>query len=315
MNWMALSRIVRIVSRITLLLSLAILYGCSDRGEAKVVDLSETIPVERPGEQPPPSDALQVAVASMISPKETFANYRRLLHYIGNRVGKDIELIQRKTYVEINELLGKGEIDLAFTCSGPYALGKEEYHLQLLAAPQVHGSHFYHSYLIVKADSSHQSIEDLRGRVFAFTDPDSNTGKLVPTYWLMQMGERPETFFSEIMYTYSHDNSILAVSRGLVDGAAVHGLIWEYYQSKNPTFTSRTRIIKKSEPYGIPPLVTSSYLSADLRERLGDVLFSMHTDPEGQEVLKELMIDRFVLPRDEWYESIRQMKQAIIARQ
>ena len=71
------------------------------------------------------------------------------------------------------------------------------------------------------------------------------------------MKEQPETFFSRIVYTYSHDNSIMAVARNLVDGATVDGLIWEFYQEKNPAFTSKTRIIKKSEPYGIPPLVAS----------------------------------------------------------
>jgi len=84
--------------------------------------------------------------------------------------------------------------------------------------------------------------------VFAFTDPDSNTGRLVPTFWLSQIGERPESFFSKTIYTYSHDNSILAVNRALVDGAAVDGLIWEYYHRKNPVFTSKTRVIRKSEP-------------------------------------------------------------------
>ena len=101
-------------------------------------------------------------------------------------------------------------------------------------------------------------LADLRNYIFAFTDPDSNTGKLVPTYWLSLINERPETFFSKTIYTYSHDNAIMAVAKGLVDGAAVDGLIWEYYHHKNPVFTSETRIIRKSEPYGIPPLVTST---------------------------------------------------------
>jgi phosphonate transport system substrate-binding protein len=35
----------------------------------------------------------------------------------------------------------------------------------------------------------------------------------------------------------------------------------------------------------------------------------MHQDPEGQRILSELMIDRFIAPREEWYETIRKMKQ------
>jgi phosphonate transport system substrate-binding protein len=254
-----------------------------------------------------------VAVGAMISPKETFVYYRQILDYIGTNLGKNVELVQRKTYGEINELFGKGEIDLAFVCSGPYATGKEKFGFELLATPLVQGSHFYHSYLIVNKDSPFRRLEDLRGRVFAFTDPDSNTGKLVPTFWLAQMGERPENFFGKTVYTYSHDNSILAVARGLVDGATIDGLIWEYYHHNNPTFTSKTRIIRKSEPYGIPPLVASRHFPSALKGSIRRLLLSMHQDPEGQQILSALMIDRFIAPQEEWYDSIRQMKQGLIS--
>ena len=296
-----------------LIVFLLLTYGCGRSGDSQVVDFNKTIPVDRPGEQPIEQDSLRVAVAAMISPKETFGYYRQVLDYIGNHLGREVQLIQRKTYGEINELFGKGEIDLAFVCSGPYATAKKKYGFELLATPQVKGSHFYHSYLIVNKTSLFQRLEDLRGRVFAFTDPESNTGKLVPTYWLKQMGERPEPFFGKIIYTYSHDNSILAVARGLVDGATVDGLIWEYYNQKDPTFTSKTRIIRKSEPYGIPPLVASKNSPHKLKESMRRLLFSMHGDPEGQQILSELMIDRFIEPKEEWYDSIRQMKRRIVS--
>jgi phosphonate transport system substrate-binding protein len=177
----------------------------------------------------------------------------------------------------------------------------------LVATPEVQNNHFYHSYLIVNKTSAFRKLEDLRGRVFAFSDPDSNTGKLVPTYWISQLNERPETFFEKTIYTYSHDNSILAVAKELVDGAAVDGLIWEYYHRKNPIFTSKTRIIRKSDPYGIPPMVASNIIPTELMTKIRSLLFSMHEDPKGQAILKELMIDRFIAPQDKWYDSIRKI--------
>ncbi|MGD8715047.1 MAG: phosphate/phosphite/phosphonate ABC transporter substrate-binding protein [Desulfobacterales bacterium] len=256
---------------------------------------------------------LKVAVAAIISPKETFAYYRQLLDYIGQKLGREIQFIQRKTYGEINELLARGRIDLAFICSGPYVVGKEKHGFELLATPEVQNSHFYHSYLIVNKNSEFKDLAGLRGHVFAFTDPDSNTGKLVPAYWLSRMNERPETFFSKTIYTYSHDNAILAVAKGLVDGAAVDGLIWEYYHHKNPVFTSETRIIRKSEPYGIPPLVASKSLPFELKTRIRRELFDMDQDPKGRKIISELMIDRFVNPRDDWYDSIRKINLKLAA--
>jgi phosphonate transport system substrate-binding protein len=294
-------------------LLLLCLSACGGDGDTRVIDFSRTIPVARPGEGTTGQPTLKVAVGAMVSPRETFVYYRQLLDYLAGKLGRDIELVQRKTYGEVSELVGKGRIDLAFICSGPYATGKDRYGFELLATPEVQGSHFYYSYLIVNKNSSINGLGDLKGRVFAFTDPDSHTGKLVPTYWLAEMHERPETFFRKVIYTYSHDNSILAVAKGLVDGAAVDGLVWEYYQRTNPALTSATRVVRKSEPYGIPPLVASSSVPSDLKERVRELVLTMHEDPKGRQILENLLIDRFIVPREEWYDSIRQLQQRVSA--
>jgi phosphonate transport system substrate-binding protein len=295
--------------RAALPLSFALLLlGCTRESDTIVVDFHKTTPAKKPSQEQPLSPSLRVAVGAMISPKETFVYYRQLIDYIGRKTQSPIELVQRKTYGEINQLLGRGEIDLAFICSGPYAGGKEEHGFELLAVPQVQGRYFYQSYLIVNINQPYQTLDDLRGRVFAFTDPESNTGRLAPTYWLKQIGEEPERFFSKVIFTYSHDNSILAVGRGLVDGAAVDSLIWEYFRNVNPELTHPTRIIKKSEPYAIPPVVASASFPEEKRRQTRNLLLSMHLDAEGRRILDGLMIDRFIMPPSDWFDSVKQIQ-------
>jgi phosphonate transport system substrate-binding protein len=285
-----------------------LLSGCTGDPDTIVVDFHKTVPTQKRTQQLHLSPSLRVAVGAMVSPKETFIYYQQLIEYIGMKMGMPIDLVQRKTYGEINQLLGRGEIDLAFICSGPYAGGKEQHGFEVLAAPQVQGSHFYRSYLIVNRNQPYRELEDLRGRVFAFTDPESNTGRLAPTYWLKQIGEDPERFFAKVIYTYSHDNSILAVGRGLVDGAAVDGLVWEYFGKTNPELTRPTRIIKQSEPYAIPPVVASGSFPEEQRKQVSQILVSMHLDSEGRRILDALMIDRFVVPPADWFESVKQIQ-------
>jgi phosphonate transport system substrate-binding protein len=198
-----------------------LIHGCADDRDVAIVDFSKTQALAKPGSPPQEGPYLKVAVAAMISPKETFSYYRQLLDYIGDNIDQEVQLIQRKTYGEVNELLAKGKIDLAFICSGPYAAGKDKDGFELLVTPSIQGSPLYRAYLIVNRNAPFQKLEDLRGRVFAFTDPDSNTGKLVPTYWLAQMGERPMSFFSKTIYTYSHDNSIQAAINAAGTGSIV----------------------------------------------------------------------------------------------
>jgi len=296
---------------LTLILLLILVSACGDETEKRIVDFSKTIIIDRPETKVIDDAALKVAVGAMVSPKETLIYYQQILDVISAGLGKRIELVQRKTYKEINELLTKGEIDLAFLCSGPYAALKKDQGFELIATPEIGGRHFYQAYLIVNKNSTFDKLEDLKGHTFAFTDPDSNTGRLVPIYWLAKMGERPETFFKHVIYTYSHDNSIAAVAKGLVDGASVDGLVWDYFQKQNPNLTSQTRIIMKSDNYGIPPLVASKKLPESIKKTVKDLLFSLHHKEEGKKILSQLMIDRFIVPEDQWYDSIRHMQQSI----
>jgi len=282
---------------------LALLPAGCGRDDVAVVDFERVVKIEKPSSNNTANPVLRVAVAAMISPKETFVSYRDLLTYIGQKIGRETEFFQRKTYREVNDLLGMGQIDIAFICSGPYAAGRKQYALELLAVPQIQGAHDYRSYLIVK-NETFRSIEDLKGRVFAFTDPESNTGKLVPSFWLDRIGERPESFFGRLIYTYSHDNSIKAVSRGLVDGASVDSLIWDYYNRRNPELTGSIRVIRQSEPYPVPPVVASKAMGKNDRDRISEALVSMHTDPEGRRILEHLGFDRFIIPPEDWFENL-----------
>ena len=297
-------------TRYLLLVLLLLMSACNDEHGKRMVDFSDTVPVDRPGAKVAEHDSMKVAVGAMVSPKETMSYYQQIIDLMGATLGRRVELVQRKTYKEINELLGEGEIDLAFLCSGPYAAAKGSSTFELIATPEIAGSHFYQAYLIVNEKSPFHKLEDLRGRTFAFTDPDSNTGRLVPLYWLAKMEERPETFFRDVIYTYSHDNSIAAVAKGMVDGASVDGLVWDYFSKHNPALTSSTRIIRKSDYYGIPPLVASKKLPQDIKKTVRDLLLSLHKNDEGKEILGQLMIDRFVEPQDQWYDSIRRMQQS-----
>jgi len=294
-------------SLILILALLTALSGCGGDSDYKPVDFSRTIVVAQPETKSVTDNVLRVAVAAMISPKETFVYYQELLEYIGKNSGFRVQLIQRKTYDEVNQLFLKGEIDLAFICTGPYAVGKNRYGFEALATPQVRGQPFYQSYLIVPKESPYQRFEDLKGRVFAFTDPDSNTGAMVPRFWLAKLGQSPESFFSKTIFTYSHDNSIMAVAKGLVDAAAVDGHQWEYFERFNPTHTSKTRVILKSQQFGGPPLVASARLPGDFKSKIRELILSLHQNPEGKRILEKLLIDRFVAPREEWYEPARAM--------
>jgi phosphonate transport system substrate-binding protein len=250
---------------------------------------------------------IRIAVAAMISPKETYHYYIELLNHIGDSVGRNVLFTQKKTYAEVNRMLERKELDLAFVCSGPYVTGKKEFGMEILAVPVCHGKTVYYSYFIVSIDSGIDAFEDLKGKTFAFTDPLSNTGFLVPTYYLAQRDETPESYFGDTFFTHSHDNSIQAVAKGIADGAAVDSLIFDFMRGKKKHTIGKVRVIEKSPPYGIPPVVVHPSMDPAMKEKLQTLFLSIHESPEGQRLLANLQIDRFVEGHDDAYDSVREL--------
>jgi phosphonate transport system substrate-binding protein len=292
---------------IVLLLVLFLSSGCRSAPAAKKVRLHRTEPLSTGAPKYANRMPLRVAVAAIISPRSTFTTYQSLLDYLGNQVGRSAQLIQRPTYAEINDLLRTGGVDMAFVCTRAYVEGHDDFGMELLAVPQIHGQAVYYSYIIVSAKANIYSLEDLRGHSFAFTDPLSNTGHLVPIYLLKNMGESPGTFFERTIFTYSHDNSIRSVAEGVVDAAAVDSLVYDQMVQQDPSLAEKTRIIYRSPPYGAPPVVVHPNMNPELKKSLQQQLLHLHETAEGKKILSQLGIDRFVLPDDSAYDTVRAM--------
>ena len=98
-------------------------------------------------------EKFSVSIASITSAKEGIIYYEDLLSLLEEELDRPIQLIQRKTYSETNELLKEGEVDLAFICTYSYVTSQDAFGLELLVVPQKDGSENYHSYIITQQDS------------------------------------------------------------------------------------------------------------------------------------------------------------------
>ena len=254
------------------------------------------------------TDKLRIAVGAIISPSKSLVFYEEVFDYIGRKLGRDVEMVQRKTYAEVNILIREGRIDAAFVCSRPYVEGHRDFGMELLCVPVCFGKTEYCSYIIVHKDSAVEDLEGLRDKIFAFSDPLSNSGMLIPEYTLSKMGETPDSFFKAYIFTYSHDNSIRSVAEKFVDGAAVDSLIWEYLAAKKSEWTAQTKVVYRSEPCAIPPVVVSPNIDGELKEKFRSAFLEMHNDPRGREILEKILIDRFATIDDSAYDSIRRME-------
>ncbi len=239
----------------------------------------------------------------MTSPARTLIHFSELEAYLSDKLHRPVQLKQRRTYEEINDLLAQDNIQMAFTCTGGYVTGSRRFGLELLVVPVINGHTYYRSYIVVRKDSDAHLLEDLKGRIFAYADPLSLTGYLYPTAKINQLGYQKKNFFKQDFFTESHDKSIEAVATGVADGAAVDSLIFDaLVAARNPS-AMKLKVIEKSEKFGMPPVVVSPNIDHELRADLQQVLLNMAKDPMGQDVLKKLGMDGFTRPDPELYRS------------
>lgn len=226
--------------------------------------------------------------------------------WLEQKLGRSVVFVQRGNYREIIDLLRSGKIDFAWLCGYPYIRHRHEF--RLVAVPLWRNQPLYQSYLIVPSDDNRtKTIADLRGKVFAYSDPDSNSGYLYPQYALTMLGEKPSIFFSRTFFTWAHRKVVEAVGVGLADGGAVDGYVWDTLAEVRPDLTAATRIIDRSPLLGYPPFVARGDIPAKELEQFRQVLLGMADDPKGSELLGRLRLDGFVSGSPGLFDGIAQM--------
>ncbi|MCP1676700.1 phosphonate transport system substrate-binding protein [Natronocella acetinitrilica] len=223
--------------------------------------------------------------------------------YLEQRLGREVQFLRRNSYGEVIELALRGRIDFAWLCGFPYYQHRDA--LDLLLTPLYNGEPLYRSYLIVPAsDLETGSLLDLQGGIFAYADPNSNSGWLYPEYVLRQAGSSGEQHFQRTFYTWGHQRVVEAVAGGLAEGGAVDGYVWDTLSRIDPELTARTRIVSRSEPFGFPPIVATSAADTSMRDDLRAVLLGMGDDPVGRELLERLNLDGFTQVNSDLYDAI-----------
>ena len=98
---------------------------------------------------------------------------------------------------------------------------------------------------------------------------------------------------------------------GFIDAAAVDSLVYDQMAALDPDITSKTRIIARWGPYGMPPVVVHPELDSDTREQLEGFFLNLHRSGEGKRILGELDIEEFVIVSHQRYGTIVEMKAAL----
>jgi phosphonate transport system substrate-binding protein len=172
------------------------------------------------------------------------------------------------------------------------------------------GSLGYRSCLIVHSDSDVFSPEDMAGKTFAFNDPNSTSGYLVPSsFFMTEMGIDPQKHFSKVIFSGSHEASILAVANRKVEVASTNLPDLQQLTRENKVQRGALRVIWVSKLIPNDPVVVRKDLPPTLKAAIQESLVSMKS--RHPEAFKDIgaWLGNFVTADDAKYQVIRELNE------
>jgi phosphonate transport system substrate-binding protein len=256
---------------------------------------------------------LRVGFVPAEDAQRVIQNAQPIVEILQRQLGIEIQPFVATDYTGVVEALRVNKLDIAFLTPASYVLAKNEANVRVVLKSERKGSPYYYAAIITRADSGIKTLEDLRGKSFAFGDPLSTSANVFPRKMLHERGIDPVRDFKQILYSGGHDATVLAVLNGKVDAGATYAnspdsqdTAWMRYL-KNPADQKKIRAIAFSEPIPADNLVINGNLDNRLVKKIEEIFLELSRDPNGRAMLRDLyQIDGFVPATDKDYDSVRQ---------
>ncbi|SDZ72264.1 phosphonate transport system substrate-binding protein [Variovorax sp. YR266] len=210
---------------------------------------------------------------------------RQVLDSLQQQLGMPVKPFVATDYNGVIEALRSKKLDVAYLGPFSYVLANQIADVEAfaVAVTKKTGQSSYKSVIIARKESGLAKTADLKGRTFAFVDPTSASGHLFPKAGLLQAGYDPETFFSRVIFSGSHDASILAVANKKVDAAAVADRILASAIAKGQVKADEFEIVWSSNPIPESPMVWRKDLDPALKAKIAKALANVKDLPWGDQ--------------------------------
>lgn len=188
------------------------------------------------------------------------------------------EIFVGSDYNATIEALRSNKVDVALMGAFGYVLATTQAPVEAFAVTVTAASNSpdYHSIIIARKDEADlTSLDSLKGHTFAFVDPSSTSGSLMPKAAMMDNHIIPESDLKKVIYSGGHDASILAVAEGKVDAASVADRIYAIACAKKATDCDKIKVIWTSPAIPNDPLFYRKAISDDMKKKIRDAFYGI----------------------------------------
>ncbi|MGD6962716.1 phosphate/phosphite/phosphonate ABC transporter substrate-binding protein [Fictibacillus phosphorivorans] len=232
----------------------------------------------------------------------------KLQKVLSEKMDREVKITSYPDYNGVVEAMNYDKIDMAYFGPLTYVVAHEESGAKAIVTQLIKGEPFYYSYLITHKDSKYSNLEDMvsdaKNVKFAFGDPSSTSGSLIPSIKLKDEGiyrSESDSDFNNVRFTGSHDATALAVQNKQVDVGAIDSAIYDKLIEEGTIDGDQFKVIWKSGKLFQYPWAVSKSTDEKTMKKLQEIFL----DIKDKEILDAFGATGFTKAANKDYESIR----------
>ena len=245
-------------------------------------------------------DEIIFGVNPFVEPDRIRKTYVPILEQVCDSVGLKCRTLIVRSYDALSESVEKSIIDVGWFSPFAYVNAHETCGANVLVTPKVQGRCSYNGYIVARKDGRVHSLNDLKGKTFAYVDKKSASGYLYARDMIKQNHMNPDTIFEKVVFLGNHNNVVNAILAGEVDAGATYDEVYNQARADG-LFRDELIIVARTEEIPKDALAARKDMPAALVEKLSSAFVAFSG--------ADTTVQGFVRSEDKAYDIIRRLNQ------
>ncbi|MDQ7985404.1 putative selenate ABC transporter substrate-binding protein [Pseudomonas sp. G34] len=255
------------------------------------------------------AETLRVSAIPDEAPTELLRKFKPLGAYLEQQLGMKVEFVPVADYPAVVEALATDRLDMAWLGGFTFVQVNLKTGNAMPLVQREQDAAFTSTF--ISADPQVKSLKDLKGKTFAFGSISSTSGSLMPRYFMLQDGIKPESYFSRVAYSGAHDATAAWVQAGKVDAGVLNSSVWDKLVNSGKVDTTKVKVFATTPTYFDYNWTVRGTLDPALAEKIKQAFLALDpANPEHKAILDLQAASRFIETKPENYKGIEEAARA-----
>lgn len=255
------------------------------------------------------AEVLKVSAIPDEAPTELLRKFEPLGKYLQQQLGMDVQFVPVADYPAVVEALATDRLDLAWLGGFTFVQARLKTGNAIPLVQREQDAQFTSKF--ITADPNVKSLADLKGKTFAFGSVSSTSGSLMPRYFMLKDGIKPESYFSRVGYSGAHDATVAWVQAGKVDAGVLNASVWQKLVDAGKVDTNKVKVFATTPTYFDYNWTVRGTLDPALAAKIKKAFLDLDpANPEHKKILDLQAASRFIETSPDNYNGIEEAARA-----